>query len=80
VKGEEVITMAQAQLANTKLRLIFEVGTDEKGAPILKAKSFSNIKREATADQLFQVAQALSVLCNDTLNWVERADSTEILA
>jgi hypothetical protein len=72
--------MAQAMLAETKLRLVFEVGMDEKGAPILKAKTLNNIKKEATANQLYQVAQALSVLCKDTLNSVERADNTEILA
>lgn len=72
--------MAQAILADSKLRLMFEVGLDEKGAPILKAKTFNNLKKEATADQLFQVAQAVAVLCNDTLNRVERADSSELLA
>ncbi|MCM2533166.1 DUF1659 domain-containing protein [Neobacillus pocheonensis] len=72
--------MAQAMLAETKLRLVFEVGMDEKGAPILKAKTLNSIKKEASPNQLFQVAQALSVLCNDTLNSVERADTTEILA
>jgi hypothetical protein len=72
--------MAQAKLADTKLRLVFEVGMDEKGSPIFKSKTLSNIKKEATADQLFQVAQALSVLCNDSLNRVERADNFEILA
>lgn len=72
--------MAQAQLAETKLRLVFEAGMDDEGAPIYKAKTFSNIKKEATPDQMFQVAQALSVLCSDTLSRVERADSSEILA
>ncbi|MDQ0201896.1 DUF1659 domain-containing protein [Neobacillus ginsengisoli] len=72
--------MAQAMLAETKLRLVFEVGMDEKGAPILKAKTLNNIKKEATANQLYQVAQALSVLCKDQLSSVERADNTEILA
>lgn len=72
--------MAQAILAETKLRLVFEAGMDDKGAPIYKAKTLSNIKKEATADQLSQVAQAITVLCNDTLSRVERADSSEILA
>lgn len=72
--------MAQVILADSKLRLMFEVGMDEKGAPILKAKTFSNLKKEATADQLYQVAQAVAVLSNDTLNRVERADSSELLA
>jgi hypothetical protein len=53
---------------------------NEKGKPIYKTKTFSNVKKAATPDQLFQVAQALSVLCNDTLTRVERADNSEILA
>lgn len=72
--------MAQAKLAESKLRLVFEAGTDSSGSPIYKAKTFSNIKKEATADQLLQVANALSVLCTDTLSRVERADSSEIFA
>jgi hypothetical protein len=72
--------MANALLLGTKLRLVFEAGMDEKGNPIYKAKTFSNVKKEATVDQLFQAAQAISVLCKDTLNQVERNDSTEILA
>jgi hypothetical protein len=72
--------MAQAMLTDTKLRLFFEAGMDDKGSPILKSKTFSNIKKDATPDQLFQVAQAIAVLCTDTLNRVERADSSEVLA
>jgi hypothetical protein len=72
--------MAQAKLADTKLRLVFEAGMDDAGKPLYKAKTFNNVKKDATPDQLFQVSQALSVLCMDTLNRVERADSSEILA
>lgn len=72
--------MAQGLLENTKLRMIFETGLNEKGEPILKTKTFSNVKKEATVDQLFQAAQALAVLCNDPLNKVERDDSSAIVA
>jgi hypothetical protein len=72
--------MAQSLLEETKLRLVFEAGMDDDGEPILRAKTFSNIKKEATVDQLFQAALAITVLCNDTLNKVERNDSFEILA
>ncbi|WML41406.1 DUF1659 domain-containing protein [Neobacillus sp. OS1-2] len=71
--------MAQALLEGTKLRLLFEAGIDDEGKPILKAKSFNNITKVATADQLSQAAQAIAVLCNDKLNKVERNDSSEIL-
>ena len=67
--------MAQSLLEGTKLRLVFEAGMDDDGEPILRAKTFSNVKKEATVDQLFQAALAITVLCNDTLNKVERNDS-----
>jgi hypothetical protein len=60
--------MAQALLEVTKLRLVFEAGMDDEGNPILKAKTFSNVTKVATADQLSQAALALAALCNDTLN------------
>jgi hypothetical protein len=72
--------MAQALLEGSKLRIVFEAGVDGEGHPIFRSKSFSNVKKEATTDQLFQAALAISTLCNDTLNKVERNDSTELIA
>jgi hypothetical protein len=72
--------MAVANLLETKLRMIFEVGMDEKGKPIYKAKTLNSLKKEATTDQLFQVAQALSALSNDSLFKIERNDMTDIMA
>ncbi|MEH7121565.1 DUF1659 domain-containing protein [Neobacillus vireti] len=72
--------MAQGLLEGTKLRLVFDGGIDNEGNQILKSKTFSNVKKEATVDQLFQAAQAISTLCNDSLNKVERTDSSEIIA
>ncbi|WP_312473291.1 DUF1659 domain-containing protein [Neobacillus sp.] len=72
--------MAQALLEGTKLRLVFQTGMDDEGNPILNAKTFSNVKKEASVDQLYQAAHAISGLCNGRLNKVERNDSSEILA
>ena len=72
--------MAQALLETTKLRLVFKAGMDDEGKPILKAKTFSNVTKAATAEQLFQAALAVAALGNDQLNKVERNDSSEILA
>lgn len=72
--------MAVANLLETKLRMVFEKGMDEKGNPILNTKTFNNIKKEATTDQLFQVAQAISALVNDSLTKIERNDMTDIMA
>ncbi|PLS01359.1 DUF1659 domain-containing protein [Neobacillus cucumis] len=72
--------MAQGLLVGTKLRLVFDGGIDNEGNLILKSRTFSNVKKEATVDQLFQAAQAISALCNDSLNRVERTDNSEIIA
>jgi hypothetical protein len=72
--------MAQATLVDSNLRLVFETGVNEKGEPIFKGKMYSNLKHEATSDQLYQTAQALSILCNDPLYTVERTDRSDIMA
>ncbi|MDQ1000570.1 hypothetical protein QFZ28_000970 [Neobacillus niacini] len=72
--------MAQAVVTASKLRLVFQVGMDDEGKPILKAKTFNNIQKSATPDQLFQAAQALIGLSNDTLSNIERLENADLLA
>ncbi|MFH7819674.1 DUF1659 domain-containing protein [Neobacillus thermocopriae] len=72
--------MAQSLLIGTKLKMVFQTGINDDGKPLLRTKTFSNVRKEATADQLFQAANALAVLCNDPLNTLERTDSSEIIA
>jgi len=72
--------MAQAVIATSKLRLVFQVGMDDDGKPLLKAKTFSNIQKSATPDQLLQAAQAFIGLSSDTLSNIERVDNSELLA
>ncbi|OCA81510.1 hypothetical protein A8F94_21780 [Bacillus sp. FJAT-27225] len=71
--------MAQAMLAESRLRLIFDAGFNGKGELVYRAKNFSNLKKEATPDQMHQAAIALSALCKDRLSSVERTDRSEIL-
>ena len=59
--------MAQAVITTSKLRVVFQVGMDDDGKPLLKAKTFSNIQKSATPDQLLQAAQAIIGLSSDTL-------------
>lgn len=72
--------MAQAVLATSTLRLVFETGVDAQGKAILKAKTYSNLKKEATADQLFDFAQAIGSLSNDPINSIERSDRSDVIA
>ncbi|MDR7079419.1 hypothetical protein J2Y03_004477 [Neobacillus niacini] len=72
--------MAQAVITTSKLRVVFQVGMDDDGKPLLKAKTFSNIQKSATPDQLLQAAQAIIGLSSDTLSNIERVDNSDLLA
>jgi Protein of unknown function (DUF1659) len=71
--------MAQAMLKNSRITLLFETGMNEKGEPIFKGKSYANVRKEATADQLHQAATALSSLCAYPVSSVERTDNHDII-
>ncbi|WP_342433414.1 DUF1659 domain-containing protein [Neobacillus sp. FSL H8-0543] len=72
--------MAETLLAESKLRLVFQAGIDEDGKPILKAKTFGNVNKAVTADQLYQVTQAVVSLSGDELSGAQRMDSLDLLA
>lgn len=72
--------MATAVIATSKLRILFQVGLDGDGKPLLRAKTFSNIQHSATPDQLLQAAQAFIGLSNDRLSNIERVDNSDLLA
>ncbi|NHM32311.1 DUF1659 domain-containing protein [Neobacillus terrae] len=71
--------MAQAMLAITRLKMVYDAGMDDNGKPLYKTKTFNNVKKDATADQLLQTARALAALSNEPLSTVERIDSSEII-
>jgi hypothetical protein len=71
--------MATANILDSKLRLLFETGMNEKGEPVFKTKTYSNVSKAATADQLSQAAQAIGGLTNYPLASVERTDNFEII-
>ncbi|MBU5465351.1 DUF1659 domain-containing protein [Virgibacillus sp. MSJ-26] len=71
--------MAEAKMKSSSLRLVFYTGDDlETGDPIYKAKSFNNVKENATAEQLFEIAQGIASLQQHELHTVERRDNSEI--
>ncbi|WP_342433361.1 DUF1659 domain-containing protein [Neobacillus sp. FSL H8-0543] len=72
--------MAETLLAESKLRLVFQAGIDEDSKPILKAKTFGNVNKAVTADQLYQVTQAVVGLTVDELSGAQRMDSLDLLA
>ncbi|TXC82233.1 DUF1659 domain-containing protein [Metabacillus litoralis] len=72
--------MANQVLLDSQLRLVFDMGVDEKGKIIFKNKNYNNIKTSATADELLSVAQAIVSLQTETLSAVERNNSNQIMA
>lgn len=71
--------MAEATIIDSRLRLTFETGLNDKGEPMYKQKTYSNIQKTATADQLSQAAQAIGGLSANPLQVVERVDYSEII-
>ena len=64
---------------SAQLRLVFYDGEDTMtGNPIYRTKSFSNVKSEATAEQLFAVAEAFESLQERPLYTIERRDTSVI--
>lgn len=70
--------MAEAILAGTKLSLTFEAGLDEEGKMKYKTKNYNNVKVTATTDGLYAAAQAIVGLQGNTLDGIERKDSSFI--
>lgn len=71
--------MIIADQISTQLRLVFYDGEDMlTGNPIYRTKSFNNVKPEATAEQLFAVAEAFEGLQERPLYTIERRDNSEI--
>ncbi|AFS77308.1 hypothetical protein DUF1659 [Gottschalkia acidurici 9a] len=63
---------------SSKLKLILEKGKNDKGEPIAKSKTFSNLKPEATNESIYQVADTISKLQKLPLIEVSRVDEVVI--
>ncbi|HHV56235.1 MAG TPA: DUF1659 domain-containing protein [Firmicutes bacterium] len=58
-----------------RLQLSLQTGTDEAGKPLVRAKSFANVKADAADQDVFDVAQALAGLQIYPLVAVRRIDT-----
>ncbi|MCD7036114.1 DUF1659 domain-containing protein [Metabacillus sp. GX 13764] len=67
--------MAETILKETQLRLVFDMGLNEKGKQVFKFKNYNNVKTTSTPDQLLNAAQALANLQTNILFGAERNDS-----
>ncbi len=77
-KGGDI--MATRVPYNSRLSLVFQTGTDPNtGAPILKTKSYSNVKSAATDDDVFDVANAIAGLQKYVLYEIQRTDKAKLI-
>ncbi|MFJ5621552.1 DUF1659 domain-containing protein [Peribacillus loiseleuriae] len=68
--------MANEILEAVTIRLEFETGLDEKGMPIVKRKSFSNVKTDAASDEILQASAAIAGLQMYPLSKVAQIGTT----
>lgn len=69
--------MAEIHIEKSVLRLVLEAGFDpETLEPVMKRKTFNNIKTDASATQLHSVAKAFASLQEHDLYKVERVDES----
>ena len=78
VRGENQMPVVSNPI-NTRLQLVFNIGTDEEGKPINKTKTLSNVKPDATDQDLLEVAQAISGLQKYALSSVIRINQGELV-
>ncbi|AOH56375.1 hypothetical protein ABE28_018570 [Peribacillus muralis] len=71
--------MADQIPVSSTLRIDFETGLTEKGDIAFKRRSFTNIKTEATAEQLFSTAVAISSVQNYPMSEVTRVDTYSLI-
>ena len=71
--------MANQIPVSSTLRIDFETGLNEKGALVFKRRTFSNIKVEARADQLFSTAVAITSVQNYPMGEVTRVDMYSLI-
>ncbi|KUP07624.1 hypothetical protein Q75_05195 [Bacillus coahuilensis p1.1.43] len=71
--------MAQVNLKESKLRLEYGGEINEKGVQKIIAKTYGNIRLNASADDLHVVAQAIASLSSRPLLNVEKSDNFDIL-
>lgn len=63
---------------HSTLKMKFDCGLNDQGKTILKTRSFSNVKHNATSENVYEVAQTLASLQEHTLSEVVKQDNTEL--
>ncbi|MGD6774574.1 MULTISPECIES: DUF1659 domain-containing protein [Bacillaceae] len=66
--------MADYAVENVQLRLMYELGEDEKGNLLFRSKNYNNIKVDAEATALLEAAGAISGLQATPVSNVRRSE------
>lgn len=66
--------MADYAVENVQLRLMYELGEDDKGKLLYRSKNYNNIKVDAEAAALLQAAEAISNLQTTPVSNVRRSE------
>jgi len=67
-----------AVIKETRLKLELDGGLNEKGNPIVKAKTFSKVKTDADNENLFSAAESLAGLQEMPLIGIKRLDEIDL--
>ncbi|AYC29496.1 DUF1659 domain-containing protein [Paenisporosarcina cavernae] len=71
--------MATAEFKEANLKLSYQVGMTPEGKALKRAKSYRNVKENATADQLASAALTFSGFSSHTLLDVEKSVQQDII-
>ncbi len=64
---------------NGKVTIYFQTGLNDKGAPIVKSRTYSNVDSSATDDDLYETAHALGDLMVDEVTDICRIDINTLI-
>ncbi|MGE7624137.1 DUF1659 domain-containing protein [Viridibacillus sp. NPDC096237] len=72
--------MAIFDFNTATLRLTFVVGTNDKGAPLEKKKTYNNVIKGVQAEALVAVSNAIAGLTSNNVNKIEYNELQEVLS
>lgn len=65
---------------DSSIKLQYDCGLDEKGNNIIKRKTLSKVKHDATNEDIFAITQSISKLQKDPISEVVRQDNKTLSA
>ncbi|MFY9115146.1 MAG: DUF1659 domain-containing protein [Dethiobacteria bacterium] len=68
------------EMTTTRLQMVLIQGYDDEGKPVLRTRTYSNIKTDAENESIFNLAQNFSTLQVHELEKVVRVDETRLFA